>query len=59
MTTELEVVQHYRAENITARVLAALRAVYGPDAPITPDLLAPIDHFHGWVWLPRESSGQL
>ncbi|HXC12866.1 MAG TPA: methyltransferase domain-containing protein [Stellaceae bacterium] len=47
MTTELEVVQHYRAENITARVLAALRAVYGPDAPITPDLLAPIDHFHG------------
>jgi sarcosine/dimethylglycine N-methyltransferase len=47
MTTELEVVRHYGAENITARVLAALRAVYGPDAPITPDMVAPIDHFHG------------
>jgi ubiquinone/menaquinone biosynthesis C-methylase UbiE len=28
-------------------VLAALRAVSGPEVPITPDTLAPIDHFHG------------
>jgi len=28
-------------------VLTALRAVNGPDVPITPETLAPIDHFHG------------
>jgi SAM-dependent methyltransferase len=32
---------------IIARVLTALRNVNGPDVPITPDTLAPIDHFHG------------
>lgn len=39
--------EHYASTGITARVLAALRAVNGPDVPITPDTLAPIDHFHG------------
>jgi ubiquinone/menaquinone biosynthesis C-methylase UbiE len=39
--------EHYASEGITARVLAALRHVNGPDVPITPDTLAPIDHFHG------------
>jgi len=39
--------EHYRSAGITARVLAALRNVNGPDVAITPDTLAPIDHFHG------------
>jgi len=39
--------EHYASEGITARILAALRSVMGPDVPITPDTLAPIDHFHG------------
>ena len=39
--------EHYASTDITARVLTALRAVNGPDVPITPDTLAPIDHFHG------------
>jgi ubiquinone/menaquinone biosynthesis C-methylase UbiE len=38
--------EHYARQGIAARVLAALRAVNGPDVPITPDTLAPIDHFH-------------
>ena len=38
--------EHYARQGIAARVLAALRAVHGPDVPITPDTLAPIDHFH-------------
>jgi ubiquinone/menaquinone biosynthesis C-methylase UbiE len=37
---------HYASTGITARVLTALRAVNGPDVPITPGTLAPIDHFH-------------
>jgi len=39
--------EHYASTGITARVLTALRAVNGPNVPITPDTLAPIDHFHG------------
>jgi len=39
--------EHYASADITARVLTALRAVNGPDVSITPDTLAPIDHFHG------------
>jgi len=39
--------EHYASTGITARVLTALRNVCGPDVPITPDTLAPIDHFHG------------
>ena len=47
MTDEGQVAKHYASEGITARVLAALRAANGRDVPITPDTLAPIDHFHG------------
>ena len=47
MTDPGRVTQHYASEGITARILAALRAVNGPDVPITPETLAPIDHFHG------------
>lgn len=46
MTNGGPVEEHYASEGITARVLAALRHVNGPDVPITPDTLAPIDHFH-------------
>jgi len=35
------------SEDVAARVLTALRNVNGPEVPITPDTLAPIDHFHG------------
>jgi sarcosine/dimethylglycine N-methyltransferase len=38
---------HYARTDIVERALAALRAVNGADAPITPESLAPIDHFHG------------
>jgi SAM-dependent methyltransferase len=38
--------EHYATEGIAARVLTALRNVNGPDVAITPDTLAPIDHFH-------------
>jgi sarcosine/dimethylglycine N-methyltransferase len=39
--------EHYASEDITTRVLTALRKVSGPDVSITPDTLAPIDQFHG------------
>jgi ubiquinone/menaquinone biosynthesis C-methylase UbiE len=38
--------EHYAREGITERVLTAFRNANGPDAPITPETLAPIDHFH-------------
>jgi SAM-dependent methyltransferase len=38
---------HYASEGIAARILAALRAAQGQEAPVTPDALAPLDHFHG------------
>jgi SAM-dependent methyltransferase len=41
------VVGHYGSAGIAGRVLAAFRAVNAPDAPITPESLAPFDHFHG------------
>ena len=44
---ESEMEQHYAREGITDRVRAALRNVHGPGVTITPDTLAPIDHFHG------------
>ena len=47
MSDEGPVREHHASEGITARILAALRAASGPDVPITPDTLAPIDHFHG------------
>jgi len=47
MAGEAEVVQHYASAGIAERILAALKAVQGADAPVTPDALAPLDHFHG------------
>jgi SAM-dependent methyltransferase len=41
------VAQHYGSIGIAERVLAALRAANGADAPVTPESLAPFDHFHG------------
>src|SRR5713101_965066 len=47
LTNKSEVERHYASAGITARVLTALRNVNGPGVPITPNTLAPIDHFHG------------
>ncbi|GJD52508.1 hypothetical protein OPKNFCMD_5274 [Methylobacterium crusticola] len=38
---------HYASEGIAARVLAASRAAKGECAPVTPEALASLDHFHG------------
>ena len=38
---------HYANPDIVPRILAALRQVNGADAPVTPDALAPLNHFHG------------
>lgn len=38
---------HYTTDDIAGRILAAVRKVIGDAAPITPDVLAQIDHFHG------------
>jgi sarcosine/dimethylglycine N-methyltransferase len=43
-----QVRDHYASESIATRILAALRAARGGESgPITPDALAPLDHFHG------------
>ena len=43
-----QVQEHYASEGIAARILAALRAAgCGKAGPITPGMLAPLDHFHG------------
>jgi sarcosine/dimethylglycine N-methyltransferase len=47
MASPNPVAHHYGASGIADRVLAALREANGPDAPVTPEALAPIDHFHG------------
>src|SRR5262249_38139381 len=39
--------EHYASEGVAERVLTALRVVSGQDVAITPETLAPIDHFHG------------
>jgi len=44
MTSTLDA--HYGRPGIADRILAALRAAKGADVAITPDALAPIDHFH-------------
>jgi sarcosine/dimethylglycine N-methyltransferase len=48
---EDRVQDHYASagsgETIAARILAALRAHAGADVSITPETLAPLDHFHG------------
>ncbi len=47
MTGSPSLDRHYASAGIAERVVAALRAVGGADAPVTPEALAPIDHFHG------------
>ena len=47
MTAANPVARHYGSAGIAERVLAALRAAKGPDAVVTPEALAPFDHFHG------------
>jgi sarcosine/dimethylglycine N-methyltransferase len=47
MPTSNPVAHHYGTHGIADRILAALREANGPDAPVTPEALAPIDHFHG------------
>lgn len=43
----VRVQDHYARPGIVQRVIAALRATNGENSPITPETLAPIDHFHG------------
>src|SRR6516164_2940701 len=47
MDTQAGVAAHYATGDIVRRILTALRVTNGPDVLITPDTLAPIDHFHG------------
>jgi hypothetical protein len=47
MAIETDVAQHYGTAGIADRILAALKAANGPDAPITVDALSVLDHFHG------------
>lgn len=47
MASEHQVMRHYGSAGIAERVLAALRAAHGPEAPVTVDNLAPLDQFHG------------
>ena len=37
---------HYASADIAGRLIAALRAAKGADVAITPEALAPLDHFH-------------
>jgi SAM-dependent methyltransferase len=46
MSDAAAVTRHYGSAGIAERVIEALRAA-SPDAAITPDGLAPFDHFHG------------
>lgn len=47
MPPPADVERHYASGGIAERILAALRAVHGPDAVVNPAALAPLDHFHG------------
>lgn len=47
MAVEAQVARHYGTPGIAARALAALRVAHGLHTRVTPELLAPIDHFHG------------
>jgi 2-polyprenyl-3-methyl-5-hydroxy-6-metoxy-1,4-benzoquinol methylase len=38
---------HYTTDGIADRIVAALRRALGDEVPLTPDVLAQIDHFHG------------
>jgi hypothetical protein len=49
--TDERVQDHYAnagtGSSIAARIAAAVRATGGPNTSITPETLAPFDHFHG------------
>lgn len=47
MTTGPRVEDHYSSSGIARRILDALVATSGPETPVTPDALAPLDQFHG------------
>jgi sarcosine/dimethylglycine N-methyltransferase len=47
MSDAAAVTQHYGSAGIADQVLSALRAASGPEALVTPETLAPFDHFHG------------
>lgn len=47
MSDAADVARHYGSAGIAARVVGALRAARGPQVPLTPEALAPFDHFHG------------
>jgi sarcosine/dimethylglycine N-methyltransferase len=47
MAIESDVASHYGNAGIADRILAALRAANGADAPVTVEALSVIDHFHG------------
>src|SRR4029453_4860532 len=38
---------HYTTDDIAGRIVAAVRKMMGDEAPLTPDVLAQMDHFHG------------
>jgi sarcosine/dimethylglycine N-methyltransferase len=41
------ITRHYGSAGLAGRAVEALRALEGPDVPVTPEGLAPFDHFHG------------
>ena len=47
MASDERVEDHYASAGIAERILTALRAANGADAVLTPEALAPLDHFHG------------
>lgn len=47
MCASPRVEDHYASADIAERVIAALRAAEGAEVAVTPEALAPIDHFHG------------
>ncbi|MGH7093070.1 MAG: class I SAM-dependent methyltransferase, partial [Stellaceae bacterium] len=47
MAAETPVTRHYGSAGIADRILAALRATSGADAPVTVDALSVLDQFHG------------
>ncbi|MGC8476508.1 MAG: class I SAM-dependent methyltransferase [Acetobacteraceae bacterium] len=46
MSVTAAVISHYARTDIAPRILAALAETAGPDTPVTPEALAPLDHFH-------------
>jgi SAM-dependent methyltransferase len=47
MAIESDVAEHYGNAGIAERILSAIRAANGPDAPVTVEALSVLDHFHG------------